>query len=85
MNAAVFTRGKDIERQKLHCMLYAHFEDYNVVEVVSNTQELSKLVVNAEIDTIIMTDPGRLTRDRMEYERIQHMLRGYGVTIELTQ
>ena len=85
MNAAILTRGNDKARQKLHCMLYAHFKDYNVVEVVNNTQELSKLVVNAKIDTILITDPSRLTRDRMEFESMQHMLRGYGVTIELAQ
>ena len=85
MRVAIFTRGNEKAAQKLQCLIYAKFKDYNVVEVVSSTKELSKLVVNAEIDTIIMTDPSRLTRDRMEYESIQHMLRGYGVTIELAQ
>lgn len=85
MNVAVFTRGNDKAAQKLQCMFYAKFKDYNVVEFVSSTHELSKLVVNAKIDTILMTDPSRLTRDRMEYESIQNMLRGYGVTIELAQ
>lgn len=85
MNVAILTRGNDKARQELHCMLYAHFNDYNVVKVVNNTQELSKLVVNAKIDTIIITDPSRLTRDRMEYESMQHMLRGYGVAIELAR
>lgn len=85
MNTAIFTRGNDKAEQKLQCMFYAKFKDYNVVEVVHNTHELSKLVVNAKIDTILMTDPSRLTRDRLEYESIQQMLRGYGVTIELAQ
>lgn len=85
MNAAILTRGNDKVAQKLQCLFYAQFKDYNVVEVVNNTQELSKLVVNAKIDTIIMTDPSRLTRDRMEFESMQQMLRGYGVTIELAQ
>lgn len=85
MRVAVFTRGNDKAAQKLQCMIYAHFKDYEVVEVVNNTQELSKLVVNAKIDTILMTDPSRLTRDRMEFESMQHILRGYGVTIELAQ
>ena len=85
MNAVVFTRGQDKAAQKLQCLFYAKFKDYNVVEFVNNTQELSKLVVNAKIDTILITDPSRLTRDSMEFESMQQMLRGYGVTIELAQ
>lgn len=85
MRVVIFTRGNDKVAQKLQCLFYAKFKDYNVIEIVSNTHELSKLVVNAKIDTILMTDPSRLTRDRMEYESIQNMLRGYGVTIELAQ
>lgn len=85
MNAVVFTRGQDKAAQKLQCLFYAKFKDYNVVEFVSNTHELSKLVVNKKINIILMTDPSRLTRDRMEFESMQQMLRGYGVTIELAQ
>lgn len=85
MRAAILTRGNEKAAQKLQCLIYAKFKDYNVVEVVNNTQELSKLVANAKIDTILMTDPSRLTRDRMEFESMQQMLRGYGVTIELAQ
>lgn len=85
MRAAILTRGNEKAAQKLQCMIYAYFKDYEVVEVVHSTHELSKLVVNAKIDTILITDPSRLTRDRIEYESIEQMLRGYGVTIELAQ
>lgn len=83
MKAAILTRGNDKAMQKFACMIHANAKDYDVVDVVHDTQALSKLVVNAKVDVILMTDISRLTRDRMEYERIQHMLRGYGVQIEL--
>ena len=83
MKAAILTRGNDKAMQKFACLIHANAKEYDVVEVIHDTQALSKLVVNAKIDVILMTDISRLTRDRMEYERIQHMLRGYGVLIEL--
>ena len=83
MKVAILTRGNDKAMQEFACRVHSNAKEYDVVEVVHNTQELSKLVVNAKIEVILMTDISRLTRDRMEYERIQNMLRGYGVVIEL--
>lgn len=83
MKAAILTRGNDKAMQEFACRIHANAKEYDVVEVIHDTQALSKLVVNAKIDIILMTDISRLTRDRMEYERIQHMLRGYGVVVEL--
>ena len=83
MKAAILTRGNDKAMQEFACRIHANAKEYDVVDVIHDTQALSKLVVNAKIDIILMTDISRLTRDRMEYEQIQHMLRGYGVQIEL--
>lgn len=83
MKTAILTRGNDKAMQEFACRIHANAKEYEVVEVVHDTEALSKLVVNAKVDIILMTDISRLTRDRMEYERIQNMLRGYGVQIEL--
>lgn len=83
MKAAILTRGIDKAMQEFACRIHANAKEYDVVDVVHDTEALSKLVVNAKVDIILMTDISRLTRDRMEYERIQLMLRGYGVAIEL--
>ena len=83
MKTAILTRGNDKAMQEFACRIHANAKEYEVVEVVHDTEALSKLVVNAKVDIILMTDISRLTRDRMEYERIQQMLRGYGVVIEL--
>ena len=83
MKEAILTRGNDKAMQEFACRIHANAKEYDVVDVIHDTQALSKLVVNAKIDIILMTDISRLTRDRMEYEQIQHMLRGYGVQIEL--
>ena len=83
MKAAILTRGNDKAMQKFACLIHANAKEYDVVEVVHDTEALSKLVVNAKIDIILMTDISRLTRDRLEYERIVNMLKGYGVQIEL--
>lgn len=83
MKTVILTRGNDKAMQEFACRVHANAKEYDVVDVVHDTQELSKLVVNAKVDIILMSDISRLTRDRMEYERIQHMLRGYGVQIEL--
>lgn len=83
MKAVILTRGNDKAMQEFACRIHANAKEYDVIEVVHDTQELSKLVVNAKIDIVLMTDISRLTRDRLEYERIQYMLRGYGVQIEL--
>lgn len=83
MKAAILTRGNDKAMQEFACRIHANAKEYDVVDVVHDTEALSKLVVNAKVDIILMIDISRLTRDRMEYDRIQHMLRGYGVAIEL--
>lgn len=83
MKAAILTRGNDKAMQEFACRIHANAKEYDVVEVVYDTQELSKLVVNAKVDVILMTDISRLTRDRLEYEKMQQMLKGYGVVIEL--
>lgn len=83
MKAVILTRGNDKAMQEFACRVHSNAKEYDVVDVVHDTEALSKLVVNAKIDIILMTDISRLTRDRMEYERIQQMLRGYGVFIEL--
>lgn len=83
MKAAILTRGNDKAMQEFACMIHANAKEYDVVDVIHDTEALSELVVNTNIDVILMTDISRLTRDRIEYERIQHMLRGYGVQIEL--
>jgi AmiR/NasT family two-component response regulator len=83
MKAAILTRGNDKAMQEFACRVHANAKEYDVVEVIHDTQALSKLVVNAKVDVILMTDISRLTRDRLEYEKMQQMLRGYGVTIEL--
>ena len=82
MKAAILKRGNDKAMQEFACRIHANAKEYDVVEVVENTQDLSKLVVNAKVDVILMTDISRLARDRMEYEQIQQMLRRYGVSIE---
>ncbi len=83
MKAAILTRGNDKAMQEFACRVHANAKEYDVVDVVHSSQGLSKLVVNAKVDIILMTDISRLTRDRLEYERMVNMLKGYGVTIEL--
>ena len=83
MKAVILTRGNDKAMQEFACRIHANAKEYDVIDVVHDTQALSKLVVNAKVDIILMTDISRLTRDRLEYEKIINMLKGYGVKIEL--
>ena len=83
MKAAIFVRGEDVGWQYARCKKYARSKGYEVVTMISKVSEIYDTIKKQDVDVLIVNSPDRITRDRLEYESVQHILRGFGVIIEL--
>ena len=82
MNTIILIRGTNVGSQYEMCKRYADEKGYNVLGVVSNVDRVAPLIVNDKIDILLVSHMSRITRKYTEYQNIEYMLRGYGISIE---
>lgn len=85
MNTLILIRGTDVGKQYGLCKAYAEEKGYNVLGVVTNVNQVAKLIVNDKVDVLLASHMSRITRKYEEYLQIEYMLRGYGTSIEIAK
>lgn len=83
MRAVVYTRGNNVNNQFAKCKEYAERNGYKVSTVASTIDDLASLLVNTKVDVLLVSHITRLTRKYQEFLKIEKMLQGYGVRIEI--
>lgn len=74
--AVIYVRGQKEKMQEIFCRLYASDKGYKITYVTNNIDDVNLC------DIMLVANPSRISRNRLEYEKIVNELKGRGITIE---
>ena len=74
--AVIYVRGHREQFQEMMCRLYAKDKGYEVAYVTRHLEDV-KLC-----DVLLMTNPSRISRDKIEYYKIMKELNEKGIAVE---
>lgn len=75
-NVVIYVRGNNETMQEIICKLYAVDNDYRVLYVTRHLEDVNLC------DTMLIANPSRISRDRIEYEKIVKDLNTRGIKVE---
>lgn len=74
--AVIYVRGGNKEFQEMMCRLYAADKDYKVAYVTSNLEDVNLC------DVLLITNPSRIGRSKLEYNEVVEALNNKGIKVE---
>ena len=74
--AVIYVRGNNGEFQEMMCRLYASNKDYKVAYVTKHLKDVNLC------DVLLVMNPARLSRDKLEYYSIVNEFNGRGIRVE---
>lgn len=74
--AVIYVRGQKEKMQEIFCRLYASDKGYKVVYVTTNIDDVNLC------DVLLLTNPSRISRNRLEYEEIVNKLKAKNIEVE---
>ena len=72
----IYVRGNNEAMQEIICKLYAVDNDYRVLYTTRNIEDINLC------DIVLVADPSRISRDRMEYTKIVKNLKERNIKVE---
>lgn len=75
-DVVIYVRGNNEAMQEIICKLYAVDNDYRVLYATRNIEDVNLC------DVVLVADPSRISRDRMEYTKIVKNLKARGIRVE---
>ena len=79
-NAVIYVRGHDEEIEKMQemmCRLYCKDEDYEVLFVTKNLEDVK------DCDVLVVTNASRISRNQLKYYEILKEFKKKGIKVEL--
>ncbi len=76
IEAVIYVRGNNKEFQEMMCRLYAADKGYEVSYVTRHFKDVNLC------DVLLVTDPSRISRDQLEYDKIVKEFEEKGIKIE---
>lgn len=67
--AVIYVRGNKTKMQEIFCRLYASDKGYKILYATSNIDDVNLC------DVMLISNPSRISRDRLEYEKIVNNLK----------
>lgn len=74
--AVIYVRGQKEKMQEIFCRLYASDKGYKIIYVTNNIDDVNLC------DIMLVSNPSRISRNNLEYERIVSKLKDRGITVE---
>lgn len=74
--AVIYVRGNKTKMQEIFCRLYASDKGYKVLYATSNIDDVNLC------DVMLVSNPSRISRDRLEYEEIVNKLKAKNIAVE---
>ena len=75
-DVAIYVRGNNEAMQEIVCKLYAVDKDYSVRYTTRHLEDVNFC------DIVLVADPSRISRNRMEYTKIIKDLKAKGIEVE---
>lgn len=75
-NAIIYVRGHNQEKQEIFCRLYAKEKGYKVKLVTTDINAV------ADCDVLLVSNPSRISRNRIEYQIIINKLKKMGIEVK---
>lgn len=73
--AVIYVRGQKEKMQEIMCRLYASDKGYKVTYVTTNIDDVNLC------DVVLVTNPSRISRNRIEYQIIVNKLKKKGIEV----
>lgn len=74
--AIIYLRGHNQEKQEVFCRVYAAYKGYKVLFVTTDIGAVNGC------DLLLVTNPSRISRNRIEYQIIVNKLKKKGIEVE---
>ncbi len=74
--AIIYVRGEKEKMQEIFCRLYASDKGYKVLYTTTNIEDVNLC------DVLLVTNPSRISRNRLEYEEIVNKLKAKNIEVE---
>ena len=74
--AIIYVRGNKTKMQEIFCRVYASDKGYKVVYVTSHIEDVNLC------DVMLISNPSRISRNHLEYEKIVKKLKSKGIEVE---
>ena len=74
--AVIYVRGQKEEMQEIFCRVYASDKGYKVLLVTTDLNDVKNC------DILLVANPSRISRNRIEYQIIVNKLKKKGIEIE---
>ena len=74
--AVIYVRGQKEKMQEIFCRLYASDKGYKITYVTSNLDDVNLC------DVLLVSNPSRISRNQLEYEKIVNELKNRGIAVE---
>ena len=74
--AIIYLRGHNQEKQEVFCRVYAADKGYKVLFVTTDIEAVNNC------DLLLVTNPSRISRNRIEYQIIINKLKKKGIEVE---
>lgn len=82
MKTIIYTRNGNVNRQVSECSSYIFENNLQHIGTTADKNEVISSIVSGEVDVLLVYNKSRISRERREYERIEHLLSRYGVIIK---
>ena len=74
--AVIYVRGKKEKMQEIFCRLYASDKGYKILYTTTNIEDVNLC------DVLLVSNPSRISRNRLEYEKTVNMLKTKNIEVE---
>lgn len=74
--AIIYVRGHKQEMQEIFCLLYAKEKGYKVLFTTTDIEAVNNC------DLLLVSNPSRISRNRIEYQIIVNNLKKKGIEVE---